>query len=82
MHALYTCYAMHAKGGQRPEESVRGCAVYVLYNCSLTDEEYVTGYGVQVLGYFYDDGEEVCTRSTSNLRAIGSDIFPNKVRFT
>ena len=45
-----------------------------------TDDEYVTGYGVQVLGWY--DGDDVdCQGTTQDLRATGSVDFPNKVRF-
>ena len=44
-----------------------------------TDDEYVTGYGVQVLGW-YDGDDFDCTGSTQDLRATGSVDFSNKVR--
>jgi len=45
-----------------------------------TDDEYVTGYGVQVLGWY--DGDDVdCQGTTQDLRATGSVDIPNKVRF-
>ena len=43
-----------------------------------TDEEYVTGYGVQVLGLFDDDVFD-CFGATGSPRAIGSITFQNKV---
>ena len=45
-----------------------------------TDDEYVTGYGVQVLGW-YDGDDFDCTGTTQDLRVIGSVDIPNKVRF-
>ena len=45
-----------------------------------TDDEYVTGYGVQVLGW-YDGNDFDCTGTTQDLRVIGLVDFPNKVRF-
>ena len=43
-----------------------------------TDDEYVTGYGVQVLGW-YDGNYIDCLGTTQDLRATGSVDFPNKV---
>ena len=45
---------------------------------SWTDEEYVTGYGVQVVGVFYGNQLD-CTGSGRTLKAFGSVTFPNKV---
>ena len=45
---------------------------------SWTNGEYVTGYGVQVVGVFYGN-ELACTGSARSLKVNGSVTFPNKV---
>ena len=40
----------------------------------------MTGYGVQVIGFFDENDEPDCIGTTSNIKAIESDTFPNKVR--
>ena len=40
----------------------------------------MTGYGVKVLGFFDEYDEPDCVGTTSNIKAIESDTFPNKVR--
>ena len=40
----------------------------------------MTGYGVQVIGFFDEYDEQDCLGTASNIKSIESVTFPNKVR--
>ena len=40
----------------------------------------MTGYGVQVIGFFDEYDERDCLGAASIIKSIESDTFPNKVR--
>ena len=62
-----------------PTTAIRLCCLFV-YAPPRTDEEYVTGYGVQVIGFFDEYDGRDCLGTVSNIKPIESDTFPNKVR--